>query len=127
MTSEIAYRNKPSDVPSLSDIADTDNGMTATRRTTSLAHGYFSHMGIGNITVLVVLLLLLAAAVVVASIGWSLGDAADVPVSGYVALALGVVLSLAVGFGLMTLVFFSSRKGYDEPPVLLPPDASDPT
>jgi hypothetical protein len=36
-------------------------------------------------------------------------------------MALGVIVSLAVGFGLMALIFYSSRKGYDEPPVLLPP------
>ena len=32
---------------------------------------------------------------------------------------LGVVLSLVVGCGLMALVFYSSRHGYDEPH---PPD-----
>ena len=35
---------------------------------------------------------------------------------GWIALVLGVVLSLAVGIGLMGLMFFSSRRGYDEPP-----------
>jgi hypothetical protein len=34
----------------------------------------------------------------------------------YVAMTLGIVFSLAVGIGLMGLVFYSSRKGYDEPP-----------
>lgn len=29
---------------------------------------------------------------------------------------LGIVFSLVVGVGLMGLVFYSSRKGYDEPP-----------
>jgi hypothetical protein len=33
-----------------------------------------------------------------------------------------VILSLAVGFGLMALLFCSSRKGYDEPPVLTIPE-----
>jgi hypothetical protein len=37
-------------------------------------------------------------------------------------MALGVILSLAVGFGLMALLFYSSRKGYDEPPVLIAPE-----
>ena len=40
----------------------------------------------------------------------------DMPASGWVALIIGVVLSLAIGVGLMVLVFYSSRKGYDEPP-----------
>lgn len=82
-------------------------------------------MAAGNWTVLIVLLLLLAATLVIAVIGWSLGAGTDVPASGYFALALGVVFSLAVGFGLMGLVFYSSRKGYDEPPVLLPPETPD--
>ncbi|TGY87540.1 hypothetical protein E5163_13975 [Marinicauda algicola] len=33
---------------------------------------------------------------------------------GWLALALGVILSLALGGGLMALVFFSSRRGYDD-------------
>jgi hypothetical protein len=37
------------------------------------------------------------------------------PTTGYVALALGVVFSLLVGCGLMALLFYSSRHGYDEP------------
>jgi hypothetical protein len=36
------------------------------------------------------------------------------PTSGYVAMALGVVFSLVVGIGLMALVFYSHRHGYDE-------------
>ncbi|WP_426612810.1 hypothetical protein [Bradyrhizobium sp. McL0616] len=76
----------------------------------------------GTWTILIVLLLLLAATLLIAVVGWSLASGTDVPASGYVALAIGVIFSLAVGFGLMGLVFYSSRKGYDEPPVLLPPE-----
>jgi len=36
------------------------------------------------------------------------------PAVGYAAMAVGVVLSLLVGFTLMALVFYSSRYGYDE-------------
>ena len=36
------------------------------------------------------------------------------PTSGYVAMALGVVFSVALGCGLMALVFYSSRHGYDD-------------
>ena len=36
------------------------------------------------------------------------------PASGYVAMALGVIFSLVVGIGLMALVFYSHRHGYDE-------------
>jgi hypothetical protein len=38
------------------------------------------------------------------------------PDQGYTALAIGVVFSSIVGIGLMALLFYSSRRGYDEPP-----------
>ena len=37
-----------------------------------------------------------------------------IPTEGYVALGAG--FSVVVGIGLMLLLFFSSRRGYDEPP-----------
>ena len=39
---------------------------------------------------------------------------------------LGLVFSLIVGVGLMALVFYSSRTGYDEPAVLIQEPDSDP-
>jgi hypothetical protein len=78
-----------------------------------------NRIGLGTWAILIVLLSLLAATTLISYLGWTLGGGADVPVSGYVAMAFGVVVSLAVGFGLMALVFYSSRNGYDETPVLL--------
>jgi hypothetical protein len=46
---------------------------------------------------------------------WTSLGGPPMPVTGYVALILGVVFSLVVGFGLMGLLFYSSRHGYDEP------------
>ncbi|MBL8530420.1 MAG: hypothetical protein JNK94_01690 [Hyphomonadaceae bacterium] len=43
--------------------------------------------------------------------GW---DASAMSIHGWIALALGTFLSLAVGGGLMALVFYSARKGYDD-------------
>ena len=40
------------------------------------------------------------------------------PAQGYAAMMIGVLLSLVVGIGLMALLFYSSRRGYDEPPRL---------
>jgi hypothetical protein len=40
------------------------------------------------------------------------GDA--IPAYGYVAIGGGVVFSLLVGGGLMALVFYSNRHGYDD-------------
>jgi hypothetical protein len=43
--------------------------------------------------------------------GW---DSSQMSIHGWVALGLGAVLSLLVGGGLMALVFYSARKGYDD-------------
>jgi hypothetical protein len=42
------------------------------------------------------------------------------PTHFIVAMVFGVVLSIVVGAGLMALVFYSSRRGYDEPPDFRP-------
>ena len=41
-------------------------------------------------------------------------DSSAMSIHGWIALTLGTVLSLAVGGGLMALVFHSANKGYDE-------------
>ncbi len=41
-------------------------------------------------------------------------DASAMSVHGWIALILGTVISLALGGGLMALVFYSARKGYDD-------------
>ncbi len=41
-------------------------------------------------------------------------DASSMSLHGCIALALGSVLSLALGIGLMALVFYSARRGYDD-------------
>ena len=81
-----------------------------------------ARMGLGSWIILIALLSLLVATGVVMYFGWTLGNGTDVPTSGYAAMALGVIVSLAVGFGLMALLFYSSRKGYDEPPVMIIPE-----
>ena len=50
-------------------------------------------------------------------------DASAMSIHGWVALFLGTFLSLAVGGGLMALVFYSARKGYDD---RIEVDTSDP-
>jgi hypothetical protein len=64
-------------------------------------------------TVLILLGLLGATALVMA---WAWSEIGDVEISGHglIALGLGAGLTLLVGVGLMTLVFFSSRRGFDE-------------
>jgi hypothetical protein len=62
-----------------------------------------------------VMVALLAAASYVGYVGWTGHGDVDMPTSAYVALALGLFFTLVVGCGLMILVFYSSRKGYDQP------------
>lgn len=92
------------------------------RTRTSTETTMSARMGVGSWIILIVLLSLLVASGVVIYFGWILGNGTDVPASGYAAMAFGVTISLAVGFGLMALLFYSSRKGYDEPPVLIVPE-----
>jgi formate hydrogenlyase subunit 3/multisubunit Na+/H+ antiporter MnhD subunit len=47
--------------------------------------------------------------------GTTVGEG-TLPGDFYVAMTLGIVFSLVVGVGLMALIFYSHRKGYDEPP-----------
>jgi hypothetical protein len=79
-------------------------------------------MGLGSYALIAALFALLAVAVVTADIGWQYGPAADVPPVGYVMMLVGIVLSVLVGAGLMALVFYSSRSGYDEPARLIEPE-----
>jgi hypothetical protein len=64
--------------------------------------------------VLIPLVALLVAAVYFAASFWRGIEGPPMPVEGVVAMWLGIVFSLVVGCGLMALVFYSSRYGYDE-------------
>jgi hypothetical protein len=84
-----------------------------------------SELGIGSWTIVIVLLALLAGAVSFAYYGWTYETGEAMPVSLYIPMTLGIVFSLIVGIGLMALMFYSSRKGYDEPPQNPDKDAGD--
>lgn len=45
---------------------------------------------------------------------WRSIGASQITLAGWLAMALGVLFSLALGIGLMALVFFSNRRGYDD-------------
>jgi hypothetical protein len=70
---------------------------------------------IGAIVLIAFLGIMLLGVGLFAYEGLKLGDG-PVPSHFYIAMTLGIVFSLVVGVGLMALVFYSSRKGYDEPP-----------
>jgi dipeptide/tripeptide permease len=57
--------------------------------------------------------LVLVLGVVVGTLWTSIGDS-EISPAGWIAMGFGVVITLAVGIGLMALVFISSRRGYDE-------------
>jgi hypothetical protein len=72
--------------------------------------------------VIAALLGLLGLALWVAYRQWILVDV-DVPAWAWWSMGFGALLSILVGGGLMALIFYSSRKGYDEPPHKIePPD-----
>jgi formate hydrogenlyase subunit 3/multisubunit Na+/H+ antiporter MnhD subunit len=69
---------------------------------------------LGIAAIVVPLLVILIAAVWFAARAWVSVEGPPMPKTGYVAMALGVIFSLVVGIGLIALVFYSSRHGYDE-------------
>ena len=66
--------------------------------------------------VIILLLALLAGAVFVGYYGWVLACDVAMPAWGWVMMGLGIFSTLLFGGGLMALVFYSSRAGFDEPP-----------
>jgi len=71
----------------------------------------------GSVLLLVVLMALLVFAIVFAISVWT-SEQAELPPFIWAALAGGVFFSLVVGVGLMALIFYSSRAGFDEAPQL---------
>jgi hypothetical protein len=55
----------------------------------------------------------LAVGLLIAAVWTGIGDS-EISVAGWLAMGLGIVITLALGIGLMSLVFLSSRRGYDE-------------
>jgi len=58
-------------------------------------------------------------ALLAASLWWAYGlwttlDSVDMPPGLWAALVGGVLFSLVIGAGLMALVFYSARRGYDD-------------
>jgi hypothetical protein len=60
------------------------------------------------------LFVILAASIWWAVALWSSVEGPPMPASGHIAMWLGIIFSLVIGCGLMALMFFSSRRGYDE-------------
>jgi hypothetical protein len=69
---------------------------------------------LGAIALIVPLVAILAAAGWYAARAWVSIEGPPMPLTGYIAMTLGVVFSVVVGCGLMALLFYSNRHGYDE-------------
>ena len=69
-------------------------------------------LGPGGWFVAIALVAILIASVWFAYYGWNLTEG-EVSSNGMTALILGIVFSMLLGGGLMGLVFWSHRKGYD--------------
>ncbi len=67
-----------------------------------------------KLLIIVPLLALLAVSLWFAAVAWTHFDIGSMPAYGWAALAGGAVMSLIVGGGLMALIFYSSRHGYDD-------------
>ena len=69
---------------------------------------------LGPALVLVPLMAILVASIWFAIRGWTAIEGAAIPLAGYVAMGAGIIFTLIVGVGLMSLLFYSRRHGYDD-------------
>jgi uncharacterized RDD family membrane protein YckC len=65
------------------------------------------------VAVLIAAAVVVAVGLVIATLWSGLGDS-EISTAGWLAMGLGVIITLGLGIGLMALVFISSRHGYDE-------------
>ncbi len=63
---------------------------------------------------IVVLFGMLLFAIVWSMMAWTSAEEVTMSIHGWIALSLGTIFSLVIGCGLMALMFYSSRSGYDE-------------
>jgi hypothetical protein len=58
----------------------------------------------------------MAVIIGVAVVNWHEIGETGIDLNGWIALILGVLVTVGLGVGLMTLIFISNRRGYDDPP-----------
>jgi predicted transporter len=71
-------------------------------------------MGLGQAALLVLLVLMLIGTGVWAISVWNETSGIEMSKHGWIAMGLGTLFSLAIGCGLMALMFYSNRSGHDE-------------
>ncbi len=72
-----------------------------------------SKLTLAQMLLLAILFAMLLFAVVWASMAWT-SEEVTMSIHGWIALGLGTTFSLIIGCGLMALMFYSSRSGYDD-------------
>ncbi len=82
----------------------------------------FRRLSAGAWIAVVILVGLLMAAIAGVYFSGTEDLASGVSGAGILAMTLGVLFTVAIGVGLMVLIFYSSRRGYDEPPARDPTD-----
>jgi hypothetical protein len=85
-------------------------GASSASRLSIIKNLVFAH---SSVAVVIAGAVILVVAVVVATSWTGIGNA-DISPAGWFAMVLGVLVTLALGIGLMALVFISNRRGYDE-------------
>lgn len=79
-----------------------------------MRHRKTTLIGLGEGALVIAVIALLVLTVIWAVSAWSIGGDIEIGKHGWIALGLGTFFSLLIGCGLMALMFFSSRRGYDE-------------
>jgi hypothetical protein len=69
-----------------------------------------------NAIAVAVAVFVMAVIIGVAVVNWHEIGEAGIDLNGWIALILGVLVTVGLGVGLMTLIFISNRRGYDDPP-----------
>ncbi len=67
-----------------------------------------------RIALIAPVLVILVASLWLAARTWLSTAGSPMSTNGYVAMALGIIFSTVLGCGLMVLLFYSSRRGYDD-------------
>ena len=82
----------------------------------------FRRLSVGAWIAIVVLIGLLVTAIVGVSLSGTDDLASGMSDAGTIAMIFGGLFTIVIGAGLMGLIFYSSRRGYDDAPTVEPTD-----
>jgi hypothetical protein len=73
-----------------------------------------ARLSLGQTALIIALCILFIIACSWAAFVWTNSGTVAISTHGWIALSIGLFFSLAIGCGLMALMFYSSRSGHDE-------------